>query len=139
MFEHSVTELSRDLAYAPAYINHWVTWLFFVAVISPLFFAIWVKEARILVVAQVANAIVGSLIVMQFGPVRLLGLAHVICWTPAVYLVWNSMNKRPWTSFVGIWLRIVVATMIISLVIDYYDVARWLLGDRAPLVEGWRA
>ena len=55
----------------------------------------------------------------------------MIAWTPLlVYLAprWRSLDRS--TAF-GTWMLALIATDGISLVIDYVDIARYLLGDGA--------
>ncbi len=63
---------------------------------------------------------------------RLLGLSHVLWWTPLfVWLLPQLMRQRPAGVF-GLWLIALSASNLISLAIDYVDVIRYLLGERAP-------
>lgn len=67
----------------------------------------------------------------HYGYVRLLGLAHLLGWTP-VY-VWVLLQRRRiglatvYGKYIHAWLLIAG----LSLIIDVVDVARYLLGDGA--------
>jgi hypothetical protein len=63
-------------------------------------------------------------------PFALLGLPHVVWWTPLVVYLYRrrSLLKRP-PSFAG-WIKTLVVTNTVSLVVDYIDVLRYVLGDR---------
>jgi len=65
----------------------------------------------------------------QVGFVRLLGLPHILFWSPLAVYLWTRLKHHPHNSMFGIYLRAILATIIISLVIDYTDVARHLMGD----------
>jgi hypothetical protein len=69
----------------------------------------------------------------ELGYVRLLGLPHVILWTPlCLYLLRRLSNpyiRAPFRQ--AIWLLLLV--MVISLGFDYADVVRYLLGEQAQL------
>ena len=69
----------------------------------------------------------------QVGYVRLLGLPHLVFWTP-VY-AWLLLRYRK-GDFSGLFKHYLLFYLIIagiSLVIDSVDVIRYLLGDHTPL------
>ena len=70
----------------------------------------------------------------EIGYVRLLGIVHVILWTPLfVYLLRRAWHGEMRPGFrVVMWLFVV--SLAISLVFDYVDVVRYLLGERASMV-----
>ena len=70
----------------------------------------------------------------SLGMLRLLGLPHVILWSPlAIYLF--KLSRKAEMPQIPVWvLRIVYATIVISLIFDYRDVIRYILGDRALLI-----
>jgi hypothetical protein len=66
------------------------------------------------------------------GYVRLLGLSHVLWWTPLfAWLLPLLRTERPAGRF-RIWVYLLVASDLASLAIDYVDVFRYLAGDREP-------
>ena len=71
----------------------------------------------------------------QIGYVRLLGIVHVFLWTPLVAYRWGRAKSGeitlPFRSV--IWLF--VATLVVSLTLDYVDVARYLLGERDSMIQ----
>ena len=70
----------------------------------------------------------------SLGMVRLLGLPHVILWTPlAIYLF--TLSRKAEIPQITVWtLRIVYAIAITSMIFDYWDVIRYILDDRASLI-----
>ena len=96
---------------------------------------IW-RQSRIAgllgILAGVAAGFAVQWLYDQLGYVKLLGLPHILLWTPyALYLV--AQIRRP---DMPVWPRrimmVVLATILISLAFDYVDVARYLLGERTP-------
>jgi hypothetical protein len=65
----------------------------------------------------------------QVGYVRLLGVAHLVFWTP-VY-VWVLLHRRTLQSegLFGKYVLLYLVVAGISLVIDLVDLIRYLLGD----------
>jgi hypothetical protein len=80
-------------------------------------------------------AFVGAALFMQTlyalnGFNRLLGLAHVVFWTPLVVYLARQRPRLEAGSSVSSWVTILLVTNVVSLVVDYIDVVRHLLGDR---------
>ena len=71
----------------------------------------------------------------QMGMVRLLGIAHVILWTPFVIYLWKRLRTNPPAKIYTIVLWVLMLTFSAALVFDCYDVFRWLIGERAPIVS----
>lgn len=67
----------------------------------------------------------------MIGYSRLLGLVHVVFWTPFALWLWGRRGGwRVRETIAGKWILLLFATMLVSLAFDYADVARWLLGER---------
>ena len=59
----------------------------------------------------------------RFGYVGILGAAHALWFPLAVYL---AVTLPVATTASGIYLRVVLAVIAVSLVLDVRDVARWI-------------
>jgi len=121
------------VALQPAWVGVWMNVLAFGAVILPLTLFIW-KQSRVpAVVTLIASAlsVVGvGFIFNQMGYVKLLGLAHIIFWTPLCFYLFKQIKREDMPSFPR-WIMVAVVTTIIgALAFDYVDTARWLLGER---------
>jgi uncharacterized membrane protein YeaQ/YmgE (transglycosylase-associated protein family) len=135
--ENSMT-LPEAIAQQPAWIGYWLKWLAFGAFILPLALLIWRQTrvaAVVAIVAGVAGAFATGWLYDKMGYVKLLGLPHIIVWTPlAIYFV--ALLRRPdvpaWPKRI---IVVALATILISLAFDYTDVARYLLGERTPLAR----
>ncbi len=107
----------------------WVLWL--MVVNSVAFFYLARPQARIIAVVWVGNVITMMGMYWIYGYVRLLGLSHVLWWTPLfIWLVPQLTRQRPRGAF-GLWLIVLTVSDLASLAIDYVDVIRYLLGARA--------
>ena len=115
----------------------WVGWLVVVNSIVPLFF--WDHlEAQVALAVFLTGAMLMAIITARTGFSRLLGAGHLL-WYPLLFWLALRLDTLPMDGAVGIWVRALLATNAISLVIDTADVARWLRGDRAEMVEGLSA
>jgi len=128
---------SEAVAQMPAWVRLWVLWLTVVMIATPLLLALWRATRRdALIVAAATVAVIAGMQALHaaVGFVRLLGLPHIVVWTPlAAYLVWRL---RQGTLPAGPRAVTVVFTVsiCISLAFDYVDVARWVAGERGPMV-----
>jgi len=117
-------------ANSPAWVGIWVNILVGVLALA-IPFAVFRKEARWALLGIIAG-MAGVLTVYHFhGYSRLLGLGHVIGWTPLVLYLWSQRaNWNVSGSWFGKWVIAAMAVLLISLAFDYADVVRWLLGER---------
>lgn len=122
---------------AHGWLLYWFYWLGGAMVLTPLILAFSKATRRDALIVALANiAVVASMgwLYDQIGYVRLLGIVHVILWTPLlIYLL-----RRAWRGEMGPWFRVVmwlfVVSLGISLAFDYIDVMRYLLGERASMI-----
>lgn len=113
----------------PLWLQGWLLWLVTVNLLSLVFLRH--HEARWVLVAWIGNLILMSALFEFNGYNRLLGLSHVLWWTPLLVYLWRRRRAIRVDGSFGTWLKVLFVTNGISLLIDYVDVARYLLGDRA--------
>jgi len=83
-------------------------------------------------VCQAANLVFGSWLMLRFGLVKLLSLAHILFWTPMIgKFIWFYETLNGFDLFVAYG---VILTVFISLIIDFKDYRSWCRGDREPIV-----
>ena len=88
-------------------------------------------EGQLALLCMMAAFVIMWVIYIKKGFVRLLGLGHLIAWTPQV--VWYSQVVGDAVGGFQYWLISVIALNGLSLAIDFVDVIRYSLGDRQPL------
>lgn len=128
--------LGEAIATEPFWLQSWVVLLGIANLAAVAFIAGRVSghwrvrpEALVIVASFVAAAVFMDWLYGQVGYVRLLGLAHLVCWTPAY--VWILARRRAIAGG-SLFSKYIHAYLIIagtSLVIDAVDVIRYLLGD----------
>ena len=122
--------MQEYIAQYPVWLQAWVLWMALMN-LSAVGFVIHRVEARWVLGAFVAAGFTMEMLFQYNGFNRLLGLAHVIFWTPLLWYLWH--RRRNWFGVGGvfsIWLTALFATDAISLVVDYIDAIRYALGDR---------
>ena len=130
--------IEEAIAQQPEWVGLWLKWLFFGVFILPLALLIW-RQSRIAGIATVLSSVVAAIgvgwLFDQLGYVKLLGLPHIILWTPLViYLIWQlrRADMPKWPRWI---MAVVVVTILISLAFDYADVLRYLLGETQPFAS----
>ncbi len=121
-------ELIGHMLREPLWLQTWLAWMGGVNTASLLYLRH--VEARWVLGAFVFNFLLMTLLFELSGYTRLLGLAHVMGWTPLLLYLARRWPALPREANFGIWIRVLFVTNAISLVIDYIDVARYALGDR---------
>ena len=121
-------------AHGPSWLSIWMPILFAGAFVLPLALLIW-KPTRLTAIICVAAAILGAvttnMLFMKMGYVKLLGLPHIIFWTPLVIYLFSMMRKPAVAKPAKVIMVIISVVICISLAFDYIDVIRYLLGERA--------
>ncbi len=122
--------LSADIAAGTQWVYWWVNYMSLVFVLAIPFSFVRV-EARWTLLALALQFPALVWLHSQIGYVRLLGITHVIFWTPLLVYLWSRRNRwKIRETLAGKWIALLFATMAVSLVIDYTDVVRYALGDR---------
>jgi hypothetical protein len=120
----------------PAWLSIWLNVMMLGAFVAPLALLIW-RESRVIgalaIVAGVLSAIGVSTLYDMGGYTKLLGLPHILLYTPLAYVIWRKIKSgdlRAWPKRIA-W--VVLITILVSLAFDYTDFVRYLLGNRTPL------
>lgn len=124
------------IALQPAWIGYWLKVLLFGAFILPIVLIIW-KQSRVAgiltIVASLAAGFATSRLFDAVGYVKLLGLPHILFWTPLVIYLVTQIRKPDMPKPPRLILIAVTGVILISLAFDYVDLARYLLGEKTPL------
>ena len=118
-----------QLAEMPMWIRVWVGWLGLINMLSIVF--IFARaETRWAFLAMVVAVSLGTGIFALQGQemTRLIGLAHIIAWTPLIVYLWRRRGEIYLTHLSGIYLHLLFLTISISLVFDYIDLVRFFMG-----------
>jgi hypothetical protein len=129
--------LPEAVATQPAWIGHWIQWLIFGAFILPLTLTFW-RKTRLAALLALLTGMLGAIgtgwIYENMGYVKLLGLPHIILWTPFAIYLRALMRHGNLPKLARLVVFVVLATILVSLAFDYADVIRYALGDRAPRI-----
>lgn len=110
----------------------WVAWLVIMNLGAVIF--VWRRvEARWVLAAMLANMPFMNMLFYYFGYTRILGLSHIIFWTPLLVYLWRRRKTIRLKTPFGIYIHALFISDFISLVIDYSDTIRYLLGNGQPL------
>ena len=126
-------DFETAISYAPQWVQYWLNWMMVIIIASPillLFQKQTRKDAIIVFIAMAISIIAVNYLFMEFGYVRLLGLGHIITWTPLAYYLFKRLRHHDINKLGRITIQILLATILISLAFDYIDTIRYILGDR---------
>ena len=115
----------------------WLYWMTFALVVPTLIMLLYRETRRDAVVATVANVLMlwgMSAIYDLMGFVRLMGVVHVITWTPLFIYFFFRLRNGDIPRLGRISMIVLMATIGISLVFDYTDTIRYILGERASMI-----
>lgn len=121
----------------PAWLQIWFAWLVGILFFTPVALtAMRQSRGMGLVCLGVAllTAVVMPWLYDLWGYVRLLGLGHVVLWTPLLIWLWPRLHGLDGAARIVAWVFFL--TLGASLIVDYIDVLRWLLGERGTLIPG---
>ena len=130
IFSQFMTEMEAN---SPAWVIVWVN--FMVAILAVAIpFSFSYREAKWILLGSVLGMIGTIVAYSLFGFTRLLGLGHIIFWTPTlIYIItvrgWKTYHKTLFSR----WLVVAAIVIGISLAFDVIDLVRWILGDRGPI------
>lgn len=127
---------NEAMALQPMWLQIWLNVLLAGAFVLPLSFLFW-RQSRIAGVVTLAAALIAAFAIMwmydQLGYVKLLGLPHVILWTPVAVYLWRQIRRADMPVWPRRLMSVSLVIMAISLAFDYVDVARWVLGERTAM------
>ena len=124
--------MNEHMMASPTWVVVWMGIMGLLHIVAiPLAIKDW--RPRIMVIVMIINLVFMSALFHTYGYTRILGLSHVIFWTPLLAYLWKTRNKHPEREFTGRFVKLAIAIIFISLLFDYADVMRYVLGDRAVL------
>ncbi len=128
--------LSQALETQPPWVQYWNYFMVFCIVLVPLSLLIW-KQSRLVAVIVIAASLLAGFGVFRIfgalGYVKLLGLPHIIVWTPLVWFLFRQIKRNDMPVWPRRIMLVVLAVFVVSLAFDYVDVVRYVLGERTPL------
>jgi hypothetical protein len=107
----------------------WCVWL--VAVNAACLFFIHHIEAQVVLAVTCVAVVVQAMIYQRYGFTRILGSVHLM-WIPMFGWMATRMDSIQIDSELKNWLIVLFLTNIISLLIDFSDMVRFMRGERRP-------
>lgn len=111
----------------------WLAWMMTINGAAAIAFSKH-REAKLILAAFFVQAVIMNMIADSLGFVRLLGLGHALLWTPLMPYLVSRVRAGDAQGPYLFYLKALLVTDCLSLVIDYADVSRYLLGERAPYI-----
>jgi hypothetical protein len=125
-YQTTEVELRAYVDGLPLWVNVWRGWMFLVFT-AAVVFVIWKREARWLAVTMIVSIVAYNLVTMASGVGRFPSIAFVLLWSPlALYLARRRpqlATSRPFDRAYAWWVATALATLVVSLAFDVYNVA----------------
>jgi hypothetical protein len=120
--------IGRSWLAMPGWVKLWLTALNLVFLAAPLVLP-WPQAGIILLGWAATGPLLAAFAVAQGGLTRHMGIAHLVVWVPL--LIWLATGPVA-TGPVGQgYVAVFIAMVTLCLLLDLYDLARWVGGDRA--------
>lgn len=124
------------IATQPSWVQWWINWMSIAIVgsmIALLFSKTTRRDSAVILMTSLAIFFMMMWLYQQIGFVRLLGIVHVVIWTPLAVYFWRRLKNPAITAPFRQVIWVFLATIVVSLVFDYADVVRYLLGERESM------
>ena len=119
--------------HSPEWVLIWLHVLVGVLSLS-LLFGLYRPEARAILFGTLLGMGMVIVIYAQFGFTRILGIGHILFWTPTLFYMLSLQGTSGVSkTWFGRWLWLAIPVMTISLGFDYFDLGRYLMGEREPI------
>lgn len=128
---------NEAVATQPVWVTWWLNWMLVGVFAPPLLLLIWRQSRLPAVISIIANVASGFGVVWiydQMGYVKLMGLSHVLLWTPLAIYLFMQIRRADMPIWPRRLMWLMLATILVSLAFDYVDVLRYLLGERSSLI-----
>ena len=126
-----------DVLSQPIAIQLWVVWMIAALFVVPgllLRYESSRREGKVILASSIVLSILMLLWHAQVGYTRMLGLPHILIWTPLLGYLY-SRRKHLASPLQVRWMTMaLVSTIVVSLAFDSANVIRYILGERASLV-----
>lgn len=120
-----MNNVNTQMAELPSWVQIWMNWMMVVFLASILF--VWkYKGARWVALSFILSMPLGMLVFYLSNTVHLLGIVHILLWTPILaYMILKEFKSDgfTFTSPYGVWVILLMSTIAISLVFDIRDIA----------------
>ena len=126
--------LEEAMALQPEWVMMWVYVLVAGAFVTPVVLLIWKASRKAGIITLGASLLAGfgvQVIFDAMGYVKLLGLPHLILWVPIVVFLMAQQARGDMPNWPRRIIWFIIAIICVSLVFDFIDVVRWVLGERA--------
>jgi hypothetical protein len=88
-----MNQLNEQMAVLPQFIQYWMNWMLFIFLVSVAF--VWkFKAARYVLITFILTMPVGMLVFYFTQNAHLLAIAHLILWTPLLFVLSNTKSSK---------------------------------------------
>ena len=129
--KEALAKFPRGVLKLPLPVRIWLGILLFVNLVLPLFF-LGNREAQVTLLIFLLSTGLLMTLTHVVGFTRLLGAGHIL-WIPLLLYLWSRMGGHPAVEPYGAWIRILMLLNAAALVVDGWDVVRYVRGERGEI------
>ena len=107
----------------PLWVKLWVGWMMIINTLSIVFLK--KRMGKIIFAVWNANGLTMLVLFVLNGYNRMLGLSHIIWWTPLIVYMYKMKDVDMEPKVYKVWYKILFITICCSLIIDYIDLVRY--------------
>ncbi len=110
----------------PLWLRVWLMWILFPAFIASLAFVHRSNGARLAAVGFILSHV--PMFVQMFEvTVGVVGILHVLCWGPALYVLAKERESIEWKSLYGLWVHWILIVLAVSITFDFRDAVLFII------------
>jgi hypothetical protein len=110
---------------SPLWVQVWVGWMILLNTSSVIFLKR--RMGKIIFIVWNLNGATMMALFMLNGYNRMLGLSHIIWWTPLLVYMYKMKEVDMQPKAYKIWYKALFITILLSLVLDYTDLVKYFI------------
>lgn len=130
--EELMNNMNAQMAELPGWVQIWMNWMM-VIFLAAIFFVWKHRGARWALLSMLLSMPLAMLVFHLSNTVHLLGIVHLLLWTPLlVYLLLIDIKSEAFKfkSPYGVWVILLMTTIVVSLLFDIRDLILVALGQK---------
>jgi len=130
--EEIFNNMNTQMAELPNAVQMWMNWMMLIFLGSILFVRKY-NTARWVLASILVSMPVALFVYYLTNTIHLLGIVHILLWSPLLVLIYRSDFKSGSLSKIspyGIWVILLTTTIVISLIFDVRDVFLVSIGQK---------
>jgi hypothetical protein len=109
----------------PIWLKIWLMWVLFPSFIASLLFVHRSNGARLAAAGFILSHIPMAYHMFDVT-VGVVGIMHVVCWSPALYFLSKDRHMVELKTLYGMWIHVMLFVLAVSLTFDFRDALKFI-------------